>query len=133
MRSIWPRLKASSSPARASPSRRARRRRDDGAARAGAAHEVARGLARPAVARDLHAGDPAKQVLDRIGAAVPDRLGVDDDDVGIAAAQGLRLARRGDGDGIEARLRQDGEGSEKEEQAKRGHRRAQARCEGSTW
>jgi hypothetical protein len=63
---------------------------DDGAARSGAAQEVARALPRAAAASELQAGDAAQQVLDRIGAAVADRLVVDADDVGGAAIEPLR-------------------------------------------
>src|SRR5439155_19590497 len=64
---------------------------DHGAVRARAADEVARALARPAVADDLHAGDAPEQILDRIGARLADGVAVDHDDVGRAAAERFGL------------------------------------------
>ena len=81
---------------------------DDRAARSRAAQEVPRALSRAAAARELQAGDAAQQVLDRIGAAVADRLVVDADDVGGAAIESLRLARAGDDYRIERALRERG-------------------------
>ena len=46
----------------------------------------------PPLRDELQAGLAAQQVLDRVGARVADRVGVDDDDVGRAAAD--RLAAR---------------------------------------
>ena len=98
-------------------------------ARAGTADEHARVLARPAVARNLHAGLAAQQVFDGIGRALTDALRIDDNHVGRDAVERQRLAAATDDDWRQRGLGEGGRCIRSEQgKAKHGRYARKARC-----